>query len=97
MDVFISPANEQPDLSRDSREFAGSIEFFGMRRSHGHEFTATIDVTDAFDRLREDGILSSGEEIDVTIVAAAAEGAQIESGIPIERHLEFGHAGNDLI
>ncbi|TDX31379.1 tyrosinase family protein [Rhodovulum visakhapatnamense] len=69
-DVFVSPGGETPELSEDSPGFAGSFEFFGMLKGHGHDFTAVIDVTDAVARLREAGKLQADGSIDVTLAAS---------------------------
>lgn len=88
-DVFISPKGAKPDTSGNSPEFAGSFEFFGMAQSHGHPVTATLDITDALERLKKAGVLKDGEEVDFTVQAAeTGPGPDRKSLAPIEGTLK---------
>ncbi|MEM9524111.1 MAG: hypothetical protein AAF982_08980 [Pseudomonadota bacterium] len=77
-DVFISPKGQAPEISVESPDYAGSFEFFDM--VHVHDFTATVDITDAVDRLQSRGALAPGGAVDLTVVAADADGAPIVRG-----------------
>ncbi len=88
-DVFITPRTMVPEIAKDSPDFAGSFEFFGMPMGHGTPFTASVDVTDALDRLHASGALAPGAEIDVTLVAATPDGEPIvKNGAPVEGTLQ---------
>ncbi|MDJ0821339.1 MAG: tyrosinase family protein [Paracoccaceae bacterium] len=74
-DIFVTPEGEAPDTSRESPEFAGSAEFFGMGHSHGHDLGFSVDITEALDRLHSQGILEPGGAFDVAVVMAVPEEA----------------------
>ena len=88
-DVFITPKGEQPDVSRDSVEFAGSAEFFGMGHSHGRDLGFSIDISEALDRLEAAGALQPGEAFDIAVITARGEDAgSTENGAPQEATLK---------
>lgn len=72
-DVFVVPEGQAPDTSRDSAEFAGSAEFFGMGVHHGGDLGFSIDITEALDRLHAQGILDPGASFDVAVVTVGRE------------------------
>lgn len=89
-DIFISPKGQAPEISANSPDLAGTFEFFGMVHSHDADFTAAIDITDALDRLHESGALAADGEVDVTVVAAQADGApkMLMDDMPVEGTLK---------
>ncbi|MEM7057772.1 MAG: tyrosinase family protein [Pseudomonadota bacterium] len=67
--VFISPKDVAPDLSRDSVEYAGSFEFFGLRHKHVGPVTFTLGIDKTLDRMEAAGLLQPGQPISFTVIA----------------------------
>ncbi|MDJ0629034.1 MAG: tyrosinase family protein [Rhodobacter sp.] len=96
-DVFVSPKGVAPDTSAGSPERASSFEFFGMTARGpmdgmaSEPATVSVDITDALNRLEDQGIIAAGADIDVTIRVAADTGATKAVGADVAGELKSVH------